>query len=411
MNERIKKLIVCAFVVLVTGICQSAEQTDGNTTTVGQDDPFAGGFGGVGAEQTDIPISTDSIPSKPPLFVQTVTLKFLNASNLKNALEKMKSEHGNIGVDDNTNSLIICDTKENLERILTEVRKADQTPKQIMIEVVIIDVQLKDDTEIGVDWDLLTTANKDFAYRQSLIFPNRMSIVPSTAASIGSATAFQNVGLGSELTIVNDDIRSVINLLQETRNVDILASPRVMVVSGQNAEIKTIEEIPYTEVTQTSGGGGGTGAISSTQFKEVGVTLGVKATLTDDGKILISVNPKQSARKDDSTTGVPVVDTREASTTLLMDDGQVVVMGGLRRQDTTHTKLKVPLLGDLPLIGFLFSDDRKIVENSELLVLLSPHVYTGEPVPAEAMARYNRMKDSTLLTLPAEPKSKKSSGK
>jgi type IV pilus assembly protein PilQ len=422
MNKRLEKLIVCAFLVLVTGICRSAEQTsapgetspkggDGNSPAVERDDPFAGGFGGLDSQQSVAQTIVEMVTAKPALFVQTVTLKFLRASNLKNALTKMSSEYGSISVDDGTNSLIICDTQENLEKILTEIQKADQTPKQIMIEVVIIDVQLKDDTEIGVDWDLLTTENKDVGYRQSLIFPNRLSVVAPSTLSIGSATAFSPVGQGSELAIVSDDIRVVVNVLQETRDVDILASPRVMVVSGQSAEIKTVQEIPYQQITQSTSGGGGSSAITSTEFKEVGVTMEVKATVTDDGKILLEVKPEQSISTGQSLGGVPVIDRRGASTTLLMDDGQVVVMGGLRRQETTHTKVKVPLLGDIPLIGILFSDDRKIVQNSELLVLLSPHLYKNEPVPAEAMARYNRLRDSTLLTPLAEKKTKKSSAR
>ncbi len=410
MNKRIKKLLVYVLLVVITGVCQGAEQPDGNTAAIGRGDPFAGGFG-FSPEQTNVPIVTEPVQSKPMLFIQTITLKFLSASNLKNALNKMSSENGSIGVDDNTNSLIICDTKENVDRIVAEVRKADQTPKQIMIEVVIIDVQLKDDTEIGVDWDLLTTEFKDFAYRQSLIFPNRLSIVAPEADSLGNITAYSPVGLGSELAIINDDIRVVVNLLQEKRNVDILASPRVMVVSGQEAQIKTVQEIPYQEITQSTSGGGGSSAITSTQFKEVGVTMEVKATVTDDGQILLEVKPQQSVSTGTSIGGVPVIDRREASTKLLMDDGQVVVMGGLRRQEITHTRVKVPLLGDIPLIGLLFSDDRKIVENSELLVLLSPHIYKDDPVPAEAMARYNRIKQRTLITMPDDPKPKKSSGK
>jgi type II secretory pathway component GspD/PulD (secretin) len=411
MNNRIKKLLVCALLVLVTGICHSAEQPDGNTAAVGRDDPFAGGFGGFSSEKVDVPISSEPVLTKPQLYVQTVTLKFLNAPNLKNALTKMSSEYGSISVDDNTNSLIICDTKENLEKILAEVKKADRTPEQVMIEVVIIDVQLKDDTEIGVDWDLLTTADKDFAYRQSMIFPNRLSVIAPDTETLGNITAYTPVGLGSELAIINDDIRVVVNLLQQKRNVDILASPRVMVVSGQKAEIKTVEEIPYQQITQSTSGGGGSSAITSTEFKEVGVTMEVKATVTDDGKILLEVRPEQSISTGTSIGGVPVIDRRQASTTLLMDDGQVVVMGGLRRQETTHTKVKVPILGDIPLIGLLFSDDHKIVENSELLVLLSPHVYKGEPVSAEAMARFNQIKKSSLISLPDKPKPKKSSGK
>jgi type IV pilus assembly protein PilQ len=85
-------------------------------------------------------------------------------------------------------------------------------------------------------------------------------------------------------------------------------------------------------------------------------------------------------------------------------------MGGLRRQEISHIKEQVPLLGDLPIIGFIFCDDRKVVENSELLVLLSPHVYKGDSVPAEAMARYNQIKTKTLITMPEEPNSKSSYG-
>jgi type II secretory pathway component GspD/PulD (secretin) len=177
----------------------------------------------------------------------------------------------------------------------------------------------------------------------------------------------------------------------------------VMVVSGQKASIKTVEEIPYQEVTQSSAGGGGASAITSTQFKAVGVTMDVKATVTDEGKVLLTVSPSQSVATGTSVGGVPVIDKREATTTLLMDDGQVVVMGGLRRQDTQITKDQVPLLGDLPLIGFIFANNHKVVQNTELLVLLSPHINENEPVPAEAMKRFNEFKNRPVLSLPAEP--------
>jgi type II secretory pathway component GspD/PulD (secretin) len=389
-----------------------ADQNDNQTPDVGRADPFAGGFGDTASEVPQvIRPSGEQTQCNQPLYVKTVTLKFLKASNLKSAIDNMSFEcdgkrYGSISVDDATNTLIICDIKENLEKILAEVKKADQTPRQIVIEVVIIDVQLKDDTEIGVDWDILSGENYDFAYRQGMIWPYRLT-TRTDILDVGNATNYMTTGLGGEVSVVSGTVRNVVQLLQEKRNVDILASPRVMVVSGQKAEIKTIQEIPYQEVSQTSGGGGGVSAITSTVFKEVGVTLEVKATLTDDGKILLDVKPKQSVTTGTSIANVPVIDTREASTTLLMDDGQVVVMGGLRRQETRKIKYQVPLLGDLPLIGFIFSDDRNIVENSELLVLLSPHIYKGEPVPAEAMARFNQMKETSLITVPAKSESKK----
>jgi type II secretory pathway component GspD/PulD (secretin) len=433
MNKLITKLTVCAVLVFTTCICtgedstssgqaQSASSEQAVTTQpeqaavtpvsdlelvaadVGRGDPFGDNFGDNSPPQTNVAAVVNvKAPdvNKPPLIVRTVSLKFLNAANLKTAIDKMSSTNGSISVNESTNSLIVCDTEESVNKILIEIQKADLTPKQIMIEVVIIDVQLQNNTEIGVDWDILTSDNKDFSYRQSMVYPERLSVTAPTTDTIGSMTAYQNTGLGAEVAIVTGDIRNVLHLLQEKKNVEIVASPRVLVVSGQKAEIKTVEEIPYQEKTDTSQGG----QLTSTQFKEVGVTMEVKASVTDEGKILLTVSPSQSVNTGTSISGVPVVDTRKATTTLLMDDGQVVAMGGLRRQDTQITKSQVPLLGDLPLIGFIFSSNKKIVTNAELLVLLSPHIYKGELAPAEGVARLNEIRNRPVLSLPAEPNS------
>jgi len=434
MNKLMTKIMACAFLVLATSICDSADSTGstpsaspgqvGQTQSekaivalvndkkaevvaadVGRDDPFGGGFGDNSISQTNLAAGATALEAnRPPLFVNAITLKCLNAVKLKEVLDKMTTkDYGGVSVDESTNTIIICDTKEKLEQMMIEIRKADRIPRQVVIEVFIIDVQLNNDTEIGVDWDILSSDNKDFSYRQSTIFPNRLSVIAPTTETVGSMSAFEHTGLGAEVAIVTGDIRNVLHLLQEKRNVDILASPRVMVVSGQKANIKTVEEIPYQEITQSSAGGGGTNAITSTQFKDVGVTMDVKATVTDEGKVLLTVSPSQSVATGTSIGGVPVVDKREATTTLIMDDGQVVVMGGLRRQDTQITKDQVPLLGDLPLVGVIFSSTHKVVQNSELLVLLSPHISENAPVPAEAIKRFNEFKSRPVLSLPAEP--------
>ena len=174
-------------------------------------------------------------------------------------------------------------------------------------------------------------------------------------------------------------------------------------VSGQSAQIKTVEEIPYQERFQTTGGGGGGNAIASIQFKEVGVTLDVKATLTDQGKILMEIKPAQSVQTGKASSdelSAPVVDTRSAESTLLLEDGQVVVMGGLRRKETRTQKEQVPLLGDIPVLGFFFSSNNVEVHNSELLVFISPHIYRDEPLTDEQLSRYNKLRGKPLLSLP-----------
>ena len=118
-----------------------------------------------------------------------------------------------------------------------------------------------------------------------------------------------------------------------------------------------------------------------------------------------SIDAQQSINAGIDTslgTSVPIVDKRDAKTNLLMDDGQVLVLGGLRRRETTLTTNKVPLLGDLPFVGFLFSSDKTEVVNFELIVFISPHIYRGEPLTDEEMDRFNEIRNTPLLQLPAE---------
>lgn len=336
----------------------------------------------------------------PRLFVETVTLKFLEADNLMTAITKMSSKYGSISVDDKSNSLIVCDAKENLERIVTEIKRADITPPQIMIKVVIIDVKLSDDSEIGINWDILSDKNYDVSFRQNMGFTSRLGSTIESASTIGNATAFVTTGTGADFTVISGTIRNVIHMLQQKKDVEILASPQVMVLSGQTASIKDQLEIPYNELLETAGGG----QLSTTKFKNVGIELKVSATLTEHNLIYLNVESVQKVVTAESETGVPVADARTAQTSLLLKDGQVVVMGGLRRKETTKQTKQVPVLGDIPLVGLLFKTTNTVVTNSELIVLVSPHIYKGEPVDEETMAKFKEITEGPVLSLPRDKK-------
>ncbi|MHC4167559.1 MAG: secretin N-terminal domain-containing protein [Planctomycetota bacterium] len=333
------------------------------------------------------------------VFFETVSLKFLEAESLVTVLQGMSSPYGSVIANKKTNSLIISDTKENLARILSEIEKADKTPKQIMVEVVIVDVQLSDDTEIGINWDILSNTTYDVAYRQN--FTNRLGATPADPVSIGTATAYNTTGMGGDFSVISGTVRNVVSLLQQKRDVEILASPRAMMVSGQSASIKAVEEIPYVEVSDTAAGGAG--ALTSTSFKEVGITLQVTATVTDSNNIFLTLDTEQSVKTGESATGVPVVDTRRADTSLMLLDGQLVVMGGLRRQEKTKQVDQIPILGDLPLIGFMFRYTNTVVNNTELVVFISPHIYEeGEQIPKAAMSKYREITEKPMLSLPTK---------
>lgn len=372
------------------------------TLGIGRDNPFAEISSKENFISQNVSRSLQSGMESPDLFVETITLKFLDAKNLRVAIAGMSSGHGIISIDGKSNSLIVCDTKENLKKILTQIKKADRTPEQIMVEVVILDVQLDDDTEIGINWDILSDKTYDTGYRQNFTTSGeRLGSTIENVANIGAATAFNTTGLGGEFSIISGTIRNIVHLIQQKRDVEILASPRVMMVSGESANIEAVDEIPYTEATSSVQGG----EFTYTEFKLVGVKLQVTATLTDGNDILLTVDAEQNVQV--GTTTPPRVDTRKAKTTLLLKDGEIVVLGGLRRQEKTKEVDQIPLLGDLPIIGGLFKSTNTVVKNSELIVFLSPHIYKGEPLPEEQMAKFKEISEKPILSLPKDKDKKK----
>jgi len=369
---------------------------------IGRENPFAAIQRNIKPTPQKLIQPSQLIELSPELFLETITLKFLNAKNLEAVVKSMSSAYGSITSDQNTNSLIVCDAKEDLARIIAEIKKIDKRPKQIMVEVVILDVQLKDDTEIGINWDLLSDKRYGIGYRQNFT-TSRLKTTMESSATKGDATAFNTIGLGGDFSVISGSIRNVIHLIQEKRDAEIIASPRAMMVSGQSATIQAVEEIPYQEQSETSGGG----SMTSTEFKNVGVSLIVTAIIADGNDIFLTVDTEQNVKTGESISGVPVVDTRKANTALLLRDRQIVVIGGLRRQEKTIEVDQIPILGDLPIIGELFKKTQTVINNSELIVLLSPHIYKEEPIPDEAMAKYNEIKNRPMLSVPDEHEKEK----
>lgn len=408
MNKgKLIKLFICSTTILLLGYSSEVRSEPADydeesiSEIIGKQDPFkmVTPIADVKKKLFERMLGSkeEVIEKAPDLYVEAIMLKFLRAANVESIVANLTSGYGVVTSDVETNSLIICDTKERLKWIVREIRKADKTPRQIMVEVVIADVQLNDETEIGVDWtDLLADRTAD----------NNVGIpgIPAGINHFGASQDLISLTSGGALRLLKKNIGITLAALQQTREVEILASPRVLVVSGQEAYIKTIEEIAYSTISQASGGGN----LTSTEFKEAGITLTVKATITDDDKILMTIESEQSVNTGTNTVSgstVPVVDTRLARTTLLMNDGQVVVMGGLRKKETRISNDKIPLLGDLPLIGFLFSNDKTETKHSELLVFISPHIYDNDaPLSAGETAKFRELIDAPMLKYTPEKK-------
>jgi len=407
-------MISAALILAMQTICIGASQTPAELApniSIGRENPF-GQVNAVVKTQPEPSIEDIQAPNyqpqpmqaKPDLFVETIMVKVLGAENLKVVFEKMLTPFGSIAVDSQSNSLIICDTRENLDKILVQLHNIDKTPRIIEIEVAIVDVALDSDTDVGFNWDMLSTNTDNPAYRQN--FTPRIGAVAPSTDTIGNATAYNSLGRGTDISIVVGTVRSVLHLLQTKRKIEILAKPTVRVVSGKTASVETVEEIPYQEQFDSSQGG----SFAATQFKEVGVKLEVTAMINDDNSIMLTVAPEQNINTGTfGINNIPIIDTRRAKSNLLLRDGQVVIMGGLRRKEKSTLRDQVPLIGSLPVVGKLFGRDKEVIINSELMVFISPRISKNELTPDEIL-KFRQM--NALPSLPLDdPNTPKSSAK
>jgi type IV pilus assembly protein PilQ len=342
---------------------------------------------------------------------------YADVKDVELALSKFISDRGSISSSPSTSNIIVTDTASKMEAIDQFMDEIDRVTPQILVEAKIYDISSTDSMDLGVEWQAGTntgylsgtevfqngaplTGSIGNAYQPSVTDPF------TSGAFSGKTSKTDTIGL-LRYGIINDHINIDVALhaSQEDIRAKLLANPRLMVLDNQEALIKIIEEIPYQELTQTSAGG----SIGTTAFREVGVELRVTPHLTRDGLIRLALNPKFSVRTGDvqiqGTNGVspqPVVATREESTTALVKDQQTVVIGGLKKQEISQQVNKIPLLGDLPLLGGLFRFEGESTVNSELVIFITPTVII-EPRLTDEEAQHLA---NTVFTSPRVPEPK-----
>ena len=320
------------------------------------------------------------------LTTEVFNLNFANAKQIEKTISKLVSRDGRVGVDNRLNSIVVTDTAANMEHIHQALSKLDTKAPQVMIEVLIVNVKLTDELKMGVDWTKLGDSKNFFSQALN---------------ATGSANPYGKVTFSS--TPGNWSIQGLIDFVETNKDVRILANPKVLVLNNHTATIDSVEEIPYKELSETSAGG----SIGTVSFKEAGIKLQVTPQITNDGYIIMHVKPEQSAQTGTFTienSETPIIETRRTDTTLRVKDGQTIIIGGLRKSEPSIVESKVPLLGDLPLIGMLFRKvDADIVE-SELGVFITPHIYTDGKLSAEELELIRKgeekrslYKDSDLL--------------
>ncbi|MHC4440134.1 MAG: type II secretion system protein GspD [Planctomycetota bacterium] len=284
----------------------------------------------------------------------------------------------------------MTDTEGKIRDITNLLATIDRMTPQVLVEVRIYDITSEENFDLGIDWYAGRRTNMD-----GFGFPINDDIVVEKGGAdtyVGSRTdPSLEAGFiaGTDKTegtlaylqfgLLNDSIDINALLRAEKENIDakLLANPRILVVDNEEATFDIVSEFPYVERTITSGS-----TTETVKFKNVGVKLVVTPHVAGKNMLRLNIAPEFGVvvgQVQIASSNVPIVNTRKVNTVALVKDGQAVVLGGLRKKETTLQVNKVPILGDLPVLGNLFRFEGEKTANTELVVFITPRIIT-EPV-------------------------------
>ena len=295
-----------------------------------------------------------------------------NTEDMSDMFSTFISENGKIYTDIKNGKVIIEDSPENMIKYqnLYDNFSQQTNPVQIMIEARIVEVSVNRDDDYGFEWNL----KKDFESLGSTTKRFEADVnVPSSQYTTG--------GTFKLTTLNNDDFDGILNLMMQKEDVNIISNPKLFVKDGKRADILVGKKIPVDRSVISDG------IISSdTDFIEVGVKLGVKASIIGNSDIInLTISPEISSFNSWSPgANKPIIDTISANTEVMVRDKQVVAIGGLIKVDMTEVYTKVPVLGDMPLLGKLFRRKRNTKDRKEIIIFLSPGIQRELRIKSES---------------------------
>ena len=314
--------------------------------------------------------------------------------------EALVSDVTKIFPDEITNSLVILATPEDYSLILQTLKKIDQVPRQVMIEVLIAEITLSDELKFGLEWALKTRGGD----QSFLSFTG--SFIP-TASSTTSTTTTQAPGfsfLGLDKTGL---IRGFLQTLATQGKTNVLASPHIMAADNREAKIQIGSQVPIvTDVLST------TVTTQTVQYKDTGVILKIKPTINESGLVSMEISQEVSdfVFQAIGTNTFPVFTKREASTFMVAQDGQTVVIGGLIQNKIGKTRSGLPFLSKIPILGYLFGYTDNTFDRTEIILLLTPRVVRDQQGAEKMTDMYIHRLDSSFegqikskkITIPKE---------
>lgn len=309
-------------------------------------------------------IDTTDLPVETRIF----NLSYAKADKMSSKLEEVITKGvGAVRIDERTNKIFVTDYVDKFEKIAGIVKAFDEKEPQVLIDAQIIQLTPSDLFEMGVNWDYWIKKYFDMKANLPIGNDNRLFI-----------------GTPDVDPTKPGDYKAIIDVLRTIGDTKVLSSPRIMVINNQEAKIHVGTRDAYITSSVSQSGTGTAITSQSVNFVDTGIQLFVIPTISRDGFVTMKLKPEisDSTRTDITSEGqitqVPIVTTSEAETTVMVKDGVTLIIGGLTKEKRDKTVKKIPLFGDIPFLGHLFRSVSDDVTKIDLVILLTPHIVTGE---------------------------------
>jgi len=298
-----------------------------------------------------------------------------------------------VSADKGTNALVIIAAQQDFEIIAEIIEKLDIVREQVLVEMLIVEVSEDGLKEIGIDWATLDDAVVDnLRAFGTTNFGPRIDFLTGNAQGL-SVGAWKKTGSGV-------GIAAILRALERKSGVNILSTPHILTSNHHKAKIIVGENRPFVMQSRITESDPFTPTVIQTfEYKDVGITLEITPHISQGGLVRLEINSEFTKLLETVTSldiGTPTTAKRQAETNVTMDSGATAVIGGLIRDDKIKVSEKIPLLGDIPLVGGLFGFHREQLQKTNLLIFITPHVM-GSQRDLEHMTEQKKQKMAPVL--------------
>jgi type IV pilus assembly protein PilQ len=297
----------------------------------------------------------------------TVPVSYAKAVDLVPVITRSTlSTRGDVQVDARTNTLIIRDLADRLNGAADLVRTLDRPQPQVEIEARIVEINRNSARDLGISWGFNGNVDPQFGTSTGLAFPSSAGLTAQTGGVNGADPTAVGLALGSINGALNLDIN--LRALESEGKGRILSTPRVATQNNVEAEITQGSQIPIQVVSNNT---------VTVQFRDAALTLRVTPQITAANTVIMRIFVEKAAPNYTETSPqqpIPSIDTQRAVTTVLMDDGETTVIGGIYTRSESEVENRTPFLHRIPLLGWLFKTENRLDDSNELLIFITPRI-------------------------------------